>query len=85
MEAIQEVMTLMEAVRRWDVPESTLRHYAAGYRRSDGKDIAPVFTESECRKSEGTFLLTRAGMERLFGPETEQRRRFTQTSLFDIE
>lgn len=83
MDVIWEVMTLMEAVRRWGVTESTLRRYAAGYRRGDGKEIAPVFTEKECRKSEGTFLLTRAGLERVFGPELAEQEKYTQTSLFD--
>ena len=29
-DALTEVMTLMEAAVRWDVPASTLRHYAGG-------------------------------------------------------
>ena len=55
MKLIQKVMTFPEACRRWNLGESTLRKAAL-----DGR-----FTEDEARKSEKTWLVTYAGMERL--------------------
>ncbi|WP_239639556.1 helix-turn-helix domain-containing protein [Megasphaera sp. BL7] len=33
------------------------------------KKAPPRFTNAEARKSAGTWFVTKAGMERLFGPE----------------
>jgi len=52
-------MTFPEACKRWNLGESTLRKAALSGR----------FSESEVRKSEKTWLVTRAGMERLYGKE----------------
>ncbi len=83
MKAIDEVMTLMEAKKRWQVPESTLRNYASGYRRADGKEVLPIFNEDECRKSAGTFLVTRQGMQRIFGDAPGEMEVWEQSSLFE--
>ena len=59
---IQEVMTFPEACKRWNLGESTLRKAALSGR----------FLEDEVRKSEKCWLVTRAGMERLYGKEPEK-------------
>lgn len=59
MGCLKEVMTFPEACKRWKLGESTLRKAARCGR----------FTEGEARKSEKTWLVTRAGMERLYGKE----------------
>ena len=59
---LQHVMTFPEACKRWNLGESTLRKAARSGR----------FLENEARKSEKTWLVTRAGMERLYGKEPEK-------------
>ena len=59
MKLIERVMTFPEACKRWNLGESTLRKAALSGR----------FLESELRKSEKTWLVTYAGMERLYGKE----------------
>ena len=59
---LQYVMTFPEACKRWNLGESTLRKAARCGR----------FTEDEIRKSEKTWLVTYAGMERLYGKEPEK-------------
>ena len=60
MEAyLKQVMTFPEACKRWGLGESTLRKAARSGR----------FLEDELRKSEKTWLVTRSGMERLYGKE----------------
>jgi len=63
-ELIQKVMTFPEACKRWNLGESTLRKAARSGR----------FTEDEARKSEKTWLVTYAGMERLYGKEPKLTR-----------
>lgn len=66
MKAINEVMTLSEASQKWNIPQITLKNACAGQ-----KGYPPRFTADECRKSGRTWLVTRQGMERLYGPESE--------------
>ncbi len=78
---IDDVLTLVEAAQRWQLPPSTLRHYISGYRRADGTWTAPRFRAGEARKSAGTILVTAAAMRRVCGtPPTEVR--MVQTALF---
>ena len=58
-DCLQQVMTFPEACKRWNLGESTLRKAALSGR----------FTEDEARKSGKSWLVTRAGMERLYGKE----------------
>ena len=53
---IKDVMTVAEATGIWDLGESTIRKAIERGR----------FTCTECRKSKGTWLVTKQGMERLF-------------------
>ncbi|NLZ53822.1 MAG: DNA-binding protein [Thermoanaerobacteraceae bacterium] len=64
MEFIKEVMTFPEACKRWGLGESTLRKAALSGR----------FNENEVRKSQKTWLVTRAGMVRLYGEERRKRK-----------
>lgn len=58
-DCLQNVMTFPEACKRWNLGESTLRKAALSGR----------FLENEARKSGKSWLVTRAGMERLYGKE----------------
>ena len=53
---IKDVMTVSEATSLWQLGESTIRK---SIERGN-------FTNNEFRKSKGTWLVTRAGMERVF-------------------
>lgn len=64
MDAINEVMTASEAATRWDKAQITIKNACAGQ-----KGYPPRFTDQECRKSGGTWLVTTQGMIRLYGPE----------------
>ena len=58
-DCLKNVMTFPEACKRWNLGESTLRKAALSGR----------FTEDEARKSGKCWLVTRSGMERLYGKE----------------
>jgi hypothetical protein len=61
-DCLKNVMTFPEACKRWNLGESTLRKAALSGR----------FNENEVRKSEKTWLVTHAGMKRLYGEEPEK-------------
>ena len=61
---LKNVMTFPEACKRWNLGESTLRKAALSGR----------FLENEARKSGKSWLVTRAGMERLYGKEPEKNK-----------
>lgn len=61
---LEEVMTFPEACERWNLGESTLRKAALNGR----------FLENEVRKSGKSWLVTYAGMRRLYGEERKGRR-----------
>lgn len=62
MPIIEEVMTLKEASEFYCVPQTTIKSSCTGQ-----KLLPPRFSNDECRKSAGTWLVTRSGMERLYG------------------
>ena len=64
MNIIDEVMTATEAAQRWGLAAVTVRQACSGYVKSP-----PKFTKEETRRSGSTWLITRAGMCRVFGPE----------------
>ena len=64
MNSLEDIMTAKEAAERWGVAPITICQTCSGYKKSP-----PRFTETEARKSGGTWLVTRAAMERLYGPE----------------
>ena len=59
---LNDVMTATEAAKRWGLYRRTITNACAGQ-----KDLPPRLKSDECRKSEGTWLVTRQGMERLYG------------------
>lgn len=59
---LDEVMTISEASEHYGVPVTTIKSACAGQ-----KGNLPAFTEYECRKSGKTWLVTKAGMDRLYG------------------
>lgn len=64
---IDEVMTTAEAAERWGISAITVKQACSGQ-----KGLPPRFKEcEEFRKSGRTWLITKAGMERLYGPEKE--------------
>lgn len=64
---LSDVMTAAEAAKLWNLGPATVRQSCTGY-----KGAPPRFTIEEARKSENTWLVTRKGMERLFGPMPEK-------------
>lgn len=60
----EDVMTTTEAAKRWGLSPTTVKLYCLGT-----KTQPPKFKKGEFRKSENVWLVTKAGMERLFGPE----------------
>lgn len=64
MSTLDDIMTAKEAAERWGLAQITVRQACTGYKKAP-----PRFTNAEARKSAGTWFVTKAGMERLFGPE----------------
>ncbi len=58
MNSIQEVMTATEAAELWVIEAATVKRAC-----QQGK-----FTKDEARKAKGVWLITRAGMRRVYGP-----------------
>ena len=59
---LDNVYTISEASDLWEIPHMTLKSACAGQR-----GCAPRFKPWEMRKSGRVYLVTRAGMERLYG------------------
>ena len=57
-------MTVAEAAALWGKSVVTVRQACTGYKKA-----APRFRENEARQSGATWLVTRDGMTRVFGPE----------------
>ena len=66
MDPLYEVMTAAEAAELWSKSAITVQQACSGYKKSP-----PRFTEKECRKAGRIWLVTRAAMERLYGPMPE--------------
>lgn len=58
----EDVMTAAEAAERWKISAVTVKQACSGQRNTP-----PRFTSDECRKSKGTWLVTKQGMERVYG------------------
>lgn len=62
---IKDVMTVSEAALRWKILPDSLKKACSGQKGGVSR-----FTPKECRKSgDRAWLVTRAGMERLYGKE----------------
>lgn len=66
MNVLDEVMTVAEAAERWGKASITVRQACTGYKKAP-----PRFREDEARQSGATWLITVAGMTRVFGPEPD--------------
>lgn len=66
MNVLEEVMTVAEAAERWGKASITVRQACTGYKKAP-----PRFREDEARQSGATWLITVAGMIRVFGPEPD--------------
>ena len=64
VEALDFVMTASEAAELWGKSDITIRQACSGYKKAP-----PRFKEGEFRQSGKTWLVTRAGMARVFGDE----------------
>lgn len=62
-----DIMTVGEAADRWGKSPVSIKHLCTGI-----QDYPPRLTPEECRKSGKNWLVTRQGMERLYGPEPEK-------------
>ena len=62
--ALQEVMTAAEAAELWGKAPITVQQACGGYKKSP-----PRFLPTETRKAGRIWLVTRTGMERVFGPQ----------------
>lgn len=58
----EDVMTSAEAAELWGISPVTVKQACSGQRNTP-----PRFTSDECRKSKGTWLVSRQGMERVYG------------------
>lgn len=66
MNVLDEVMTVAEAAERWGKASITVRQACTGYKKAP-----PRFREDEARQSGATWLITVAGMTRVFGSEPD--------------
>lgn len=64
---IDDVLSLSEAAERWGVSATTIKFSCLGQ-----KGYPPRFHKGEYRKSGGIWLVSRQGMERLYGEEKEK-------------
>ena len=62
-----DVMSAQEAADRWGKSHVAIKHLCTGV-----QGRPPRLTSNECRKSGGVWLITRAGMERLYGKEKDK-------------
>lgn len=68
MNVLDEVMTVVEAAERWGKASITVRQACTGYKKAP-----PRFREDEARQSGATWLITVAGMTRVFGTEPDHQ------------
>lgn len=68
MNVLDKVMTVAEAAERWGKASITVRQACTGYKKAP-----PRFREDEARQSGATWLITVAGMTRVFGSEPDHQ------------
>lgn len=61
---IDDVLTVSEAAKGWGLSAVAVKKACSGQ-----PGYPPLFKEGECRKTERVWLITRAGMERVYGPQ----------------
>ena len=60
---LEDVMTTQEAGERWGIPTDSIKQCCLK------RYVNKQFTDEECRKSGKSWLVTVAGMTRLYGEE----------------
>lgn len=63
---LKDVMSLGEAAKTYNVSPETLRKACSGQHGAP-----PRFTPEECRKSGDVWIITRAGLERLYSQKNK--------------
>ncbi len=63
-----DIMTITEAAKKWNKVNRNGKKNELNVSTIRYACIKGRFKENEARKSEGTWLITAAGMERLYGP-----------------
>ncbi len=63
---LQNVFTASEAAERWGLHNRTVTNACTGQ-----KGLPPRFHPDECRKAGAIWLVSRNGMERLYGEEKQ--------------
>lgn len=66
--ALQEVMTASEVAVLWGKAPITVQQACKGYAK-----IPPRMKHTESRKAGKTWLVTKTGMERVFGPQLQTK------------
>ena len=61
---LDDIMTTAEAAERWGIAQTSVKQLCTG---AQGRP--PRLTAEECKKSGRTWIVTRTGMERLYGQE----------------
>ncbi len=61
---LDDIMTTAEAAERWGIAQTSVKQLCTG---AQGRP--PRLTAEECKKSGRTWIVTRMGMERLYGQE----------------
>ena len=69
MDALAEVMTAAEAAGMWGKDPYTVQQACSGYKKAP-----PRFAATEARKAGRIWLVTRAGMNRVFGPRPDEKK-----------
>ena len=68
MNCLEEVMTAAEAAEKWGKAPITVQQACSGYAKAK-----PKFLPTEARKAGRIWLVTRKGMERVYGPEPSKK------------
>jgi hypothetical protein len=63
---IDEVFTVREASEKWEIPEPYIKSCFPGFQGLAYK----TFGIKECRKSSRAYLISAAGMNRIYGPKS---------------
>lgn len=76
---LEDVMTTQEAGKKWNVPADSIKQCCL--KRYKNKQ----FTDDECRKSGKSWLVTKKGMERLYGEDNFEIENLTNIKIRLIE
>lgn len=68
MDPLREVMTIKEASELWRKPLGTIKAACMGQH-----GYPPRFRSDECRQSGKIWLITRKGMERVYGKQPDEQ------------